>query len=277
MITILHNTLKRESRRLLQLRERMGEKPASPTVIMIVICLGVFVAAMDQTVIYGALPGIMVTIRLPVFKLDQAAWIVIGYLLGYTFAMPLIGRVSDVYGHGRVYICSLLLFMAGSVLVAVSTDIYWLVGARIFQAVGGGALVPVAMAITGEMYTGRNRAVALGIIGAAVEAGGAIGPFYGALFAQFWKWQWIFGLNIPISLVILVVVFLFIRPGKRVKAKIDYLSGILLAIGLSFFCMGISQQNSQEDYLVKLIGFVAVSVVFFVLFFIRCRKMRNRW
>jgi len=240
---------------------------------MVVICLGIFIAAMDQTVIYGALPKMMTSISLPVTKLDQASWIVIGYLLGYTFAMPLVGKVSDVYGHSRVYILALFVFMAGSVLVALSTSINWLVGARVFQAVGGGALVPVAMAITGEMYTGRNRAVALGVIGAAVEAGGALGPFYGAVIAQFWSWQWIFWLNIPISLIVLVVVFLNVRTNVGVKAKIDYLSSVLLAVALTFFCMGLSQELGHENYWLKLIGFLIAGAVFFTLFIIRSLKI----
>ena len=87
---------------------------SSPGLILAVLCLGIFVAALDQTVIYGALPDMMTDIRLSVTDLDKAAWIVIGYLLGYTFAMPLMGRVSDVYGHGRIYVLSMATFMAGS-------------------------------------------------------------------------------------------------------------------------------------------------------------------
>lgn len=256
---------------LLKIRERISKR-SSPTLVMVVICLGIFIAAMDQTVIYGALPDMMSSIKLPVTRLDQASWIVIGYLLGYTFAMPLIGRVSDVYGHSRIYIIALLIFIAGSVLVALSESIEWLVAARVFQAVGGGALVPVAMAITGEMYTGKNRAVALGVIGAAVEAGGAIGPFYGAVIAQYWSWQWIFWLNIPISLAVLVVVFLHVRSNVRIKAKIDYLSSVLLAIALTFTCMGLSQQLGHENYLLKLLGFLAAGIVFFTLFVMRSLK-----
>lgn len=274
MIPNISRYLKGCSDKLLDVREKAA-KGVPPFVVMIVICIGVFVAAMDQTVIYGALPGIMVTIHLPVTSLDRAAWIVIGYLLGYTFAMPLIGRVSDVYGHSRVYFVSLLIFMAGSLLVAVSKDINWLVGARVFQAIGGGALVPVAMAVTGELYTGRNRAVALGIIGAAVEAGGAIGPFYGALFAQFSDWQWIFWLNIPIGILMVIAGFFFIRTGTRTKGKIDYLSALLLAVALTLFCMGISQQSDQENYWPKLVGCVAVAIVFFVVFIIRSVKVQE--
>ncbi len=248
-------------------------KKSSPKIVMVVICLGIFVAAMDQTVIYGALPDMMTSIKLPVTRLDQASWIVIGYLLGFTFAMPLVGKVSDVFGHSRVYIVALLIFIAGSILVALSTSIEWLVGARVFQAIGGGALVPVAMAIAGEMYSGKNRAIALGIIGAAVEAGGAIGPFYGAVIAQYWNWQWIFWLNIPISLAVLVVVFLNVRSNARVKAKIDYISAVLLAVALTFLCMGLSQQFGNENYLQKLIGFLAVGIVLLILFVVRSLKV----
>lgn len=240
---------------------------------MAVICFGIFVASLDQTVIYGALPDMMNAIRLPVTKLDQASWIVIGYLLGFTFAMPLIGRVSDVYGHSRIYIFSLLLFMAGSILVASSTSIEWLVASRIIQAIGGGALVPIAMAITGDMYSGKNRAIALGIIGAVVEAGGALGPFYGAVLAQFWSWKWIFWINLPISFIVLIVVYLFIRPSARSNGKIDYLSGFLLAAGLTFFCLGVSQQTDKANFWVYTVSFLILALVFFGLFIFRARKV----
>ena len=99
------------------------KKHSSPNLVLTVVCLGVFLGAVDQTVIYGALPKMMSDINLPVTRLGQAAWIVIGYLLGYTFAMPLMGRVSDVYGHNRIYIFSLLIFMVGSVSIALASNL----------------------------------------------------------------------------------------------------------------------------------------------------------
>jgi EmrB/QacA subfamily drug resistance transporter len=204
----------------------------------------------------------MTDIRLPITKIDQAAWIVIGYLLGYTFVMPLMGRVSDIYGHSRIYILSLLIFMVGSVFVALATNLQWMVGARILQAIGGGAVVPVAMAIVGDVFTGRSRAVALGIIGAAVEAGGAVGPLYGAALTQFWGWQWIFWINLPISLMVILVVFLFLGPSPRARGKIDYIGGFLLAAALAFLSLGLSQQSGQPYF------FVA-SLLFFAFFVLR--------
>jgi EmrB/QacA subfamily drug resistance transporter len=255
----------------LPVRERF-QKTTSPNLILAVICLGIFVAALDQTVIYGALPDIMPDIRLPVTELDRAAWIVIGYLLGYTFAMPLMGRVSDVYGHGRIYILSLLIFMVGSVFVALSPNLHWMVGARVLQAIGGGAVVPIAMAIVGDVFT-EKRAVALGIIGAAVEAGGALGPFYGAVLAEFWGWRWIFWINLPISLIVILVVIFFLRPSSRARGKIDYLDGFLLAAALALFSLGLSQQSGQPYFLAGIIGFLVASLILFTIFVLRLTRV----
>jgi EmrB/QacA subfamily drug resistance transporter len=254
---------------------RFQKKNPSPNLILVVVCLGVFFGAADQTVIYGALPNMMSDINLPVTRLDQAAWIVIGYLLGYTFAMPIMGRVSDVYGHRRIYILSLLIFIAGSLSIALATNLQWIVGARVVQAIGGGALVPVAMAIAGDVFAERRRAVALGIVGAAAEAGGAIGPFYGATLAQFWGWRWIFWINLPVSLIVIFIVLLFLRASPRAYGKVDYIGGFLIAAGVGFFSLGLSQQSGRPNYLIYLICFLAISLVFFTLFGLRITRASN--
>ncbi len=257
-----------------QIRKRFA-RTSSPNLIMVVICLGIFIAALDQTVIYGALPGMMKDINLPVTKLDQASWIVIGYLLGYTFAMPIMGRVSDVYGHGRIYLLSLVIFIVGSMLVALANNLQWVVSARIIQAIGGGAVVPIAMAIAGDIFVGKSRAVALGIIGAAVEAGGALGPFYGAALAQFWSWKWIFWINLPIGLIIMLVVFLYLGPSPKAQGKIDYLDGFLLAAGLALFSLAISQQSGRPQFWLYILGFLAASFLFFTFFILRVVRVSD--
>ena len=256
----------------LSVRKRF-RRTSSPNFILAVVCLGIFFAALDQTVIYGALPDMMKDISLPVTKLDQAAWIVIGYLLGYTFAMPLMGRVSDVYGHGRIYILSLLIFMVGSIGVALAVNLQWIVGARIVQAIGGGALVPIAMAIVGDVFVERRRAIALGIVGAAVEAGGALGPFYGAALSQFCGWRWIFWINLPISLLAIFVVFLFLGASSRAHGKIDYIGGLLLAVALGLFSLGISQQSGHPYFFVYILGFLVISLSFFAVFVFRIARV----
>src|SRR5258707_1322214 len=138
----------------------------------------VFLTALDQTVVVTALPHIIVDLQIPVTQLDRAAWIISGYLLGYVVAMPLMGRVSDMYGRRRVFITCLCIFALGSLFCALapvlgdnvsldflqgigidvsSPGLIWLVAARFVQAAGGGAVVPVAMAGGGGFYRGSGQ------------------------------------------------------------------------------------------------------------------------
>lgn len=238
----------------------------SPYLILAVLCVGIFVAALDQTVVYGALADMMTDLDLPVTKLDQAAWIVIGYLLGYTLAMPLMGRISDVYGHRRIYILCLGVFLMGSVLVALSNSLQWMVAARVVQAVGGGAMVPIAMAIVADIFPGRSRAISFGIIGAAVEAGAALGPFYGGALSYFLDWRWIFWINLPIGLMVILIVYLYLRPGARAKGRIDYIGAFLLAAALALLTLGLAQESGGAHFLTYTLGFAAASLLLFASF-----------
>src|SRR5919201_3725862 len=149
--------------------------------IIPVVSLGIFLAALDQTVVVTALWPISTDLQIPVTELDKAAWVVTAYLLGYTVALPIMGRVADVYGHRRVYLGSLGLFMAGSLLCAIAPALPWLIGARALQAVGGGAILPVGMAMSRHLSEERRVPFALGMLGAVAEAGGGIGPLWGPL------------------------------------------------------------------------------------------------
>ena len=123
-----------------------------PYVALIPILAGVFVAADDQTVIVTVLPRIMLDLEVQINELDRASWTITGYLLGYVAAMPLIGRISDVWGHRNIFIIAMILFMIGSAVVALTTSINALIAARVFQAIGAVALVWVFLYV---MY--RNK------------------------------------------------------------------------------------------------------------------------
>lgn len=241
----------------------------SPSLVLAIICIGIFVAALDQTVIYGAMADIMPDLRLTVLELDQAAWIVIGYLIGYTFTMPLMARVSDVYGHSQIYIISILLFMTGSILVAVSPNLEWMVAARVVQAIGGGALVPIAMAIVGDIYPKGARAIPLGIIGGVVEGGGALGPFYGGAIVEVLDWRWIFWINLPISIIAILLIFFLLRPSPRTKASVDYTGGMLLAGGLALLSIALYQRPEQLNSIIYTTGLSVGSILCFVFFIFR--------
>ncbi|MCI0816611.1 MAG: MFS transporter, partial [Chloroflexi bacterium] len=117
---------------------RLAISVSSPNAVLATVCAGVFLASLDQTSVVTALPEIMLDLGITVDRLDDLAWIVTAYLLGFTVVMPLLGRAGDVYGYRRLYIGATLVFGAGSALVALAPSLGWLIGARVVQAVGGG-------------------------------------------------------------------------------------------------------------------------------------------
>ena len=157
-------------------RARLAALGSSQYVVLGILCLGVFSTALDQTVVVAALPSVMVDLEIPLTDLDRAAWIVTAYLIAYTVAMPLAGRLSDVHGRVRMFQAALLLFAIGSALVAVAPNFPWVVAARVLQAAGGGATVPIGLAMAVAAVSPERRGIALGLVAASAEAGSVLGP-----------------------------------------------------------------------------------------------------
>ncbi len=176
------------------------------------LCAAVFVAALDQTMVLTVMPSIMRSLYIDLMHINDAGWIITGYLLGYTVAMPLFGRLADVRGRRSMCMVGLILFMAGSAFCVFLARLDLFVVARVVQAAGGGALVPIAMATAADMFPVGRRALILGIIGGAAEAGGVLGPIYGAALAALWNWRLIFLFNVPLCLLLLAVCWRLLRP-----------------------------------------------------------------
>ena len=210
--------------------------------ILTITALGAFIAALDQTVVVTALPSVMVDLKLPITELDKVSWIITSYLLGYTVAMPLIGRLGDVYGYPRVYQASLVVFCIGTSLVAVAPHFEWMIGARVIQAIGGGGTVPIGMALATTLVPPERRALALGVVGGAAEAGSMLGPAYGGAIVELSSWRWIFWLNVPQAAVVFVAVMLL--PNRRNReARVDYLGGALLVVALLLLSLALSRKD----------------------------------
>lgn len=267
-----------------------------------VACISVFITALDQTVVVTALPQIITDLQIPITQIDHAAWIISAYLLGFVVAMPLMGRVSDIYGRRRIFHLCLVIFGLGSLFCALapslgqsvdlsflsalhvdtsSPGLVLLIAARFFQAIGGGAIVPVSMAIASDFYGRKRRALALGIIGAMTEAGGALGPLYGALIVAQFGWQYIFYFNVPLVVILIIAAWKLIPLGKRLHEGIDWLGALLLGLVLTCLSLGLAQQGTtlgptspnqptpQNNPLA-----LALAVVFLIAFVLVERKVR---
>jgi EmrB/QacA subfamily drug resistance transporter len=211
--------------------------------------LGVLLGGAELMVVAIALPSIVADFG-GWDDLGRVSWIVNAYLLAYIVAMPLAGRGADLWGAMRLYVVALLLFIVGSAGAGVARmagpedGLNWLIVARVVQGFGGGALVPLSMAIASHLFTGRARALALGVEGAAVYIGMAIGPAYGAWVLMKFSlpipgldiasWQWIFLLNVPIAIVTLLLIYVFAGgiETPRTPGRLDLPAALVLSVAL---------------------------------------------
>jgi MFS family permease len=237
-------------------------------------CAAIFLAALDQTVIVTALPTVISDLRIPVTNVDQFVWVVTAYLLGYTVAMPIFGRISDLAGHGLLFALALGLFIAGSVAVALAPGLTPLLAARVIQALGGGAMVPVAMALVSELLPSARRALPLGLIGAAGEAGTVLGPLWGAFWLLGWGWRSIFWINLPLGLALLGL-FLwrfryaaipFTRPAQALSRQFDYPGAGLLTAGLAALTLAATDDTAHPRPVAWSVGLLVAGLVLLVGF-----------
>jgi MFS family permease len=203
--------------------------------LLAVFGIGVFLAGLELLITATALPSILLDLAVtdqlgkPAFsELRHASWIVNGYLLAYVVAMPLAGRLADVWGARRLFLSALVVFIIGSLVAGRGQTLDELIAGRIIQGIGGGVLVPVGTAAASHLFEGHDRPRALGIIGALTFLGMAVGPFLGAAIlggfsiasgldrlgvpdpsairdALIPAWRWVFYVNVPIGIVALFI------------------------------------------------------------------------
>jgi MFS family permease len=202
----------------------------------------------------------MFDLALPLDRLEQATPVITGFLVGYIVTMPLMGALSDIHGRGRVYLAALAVFSLGSLITATAgltmfpseslARLPWLVAGRVLQGLGGGALVPVALALAADLYPVGARALPLGAIAAAQESGSVMGPLYGAAVAGaasgLGGWRAIFWINLPLTVLCAAGLLLAMRRGqvpsrpvRRPGARVDWLGGGLLGLGLALLVLAL--------------------------------------
>jgi EmrB/QacA subfamily drug resistance transporter len=209
-------------------------RKASPNLVLAVVGFGVFIAADDLTVVATMLRPIIgdLGIALP-DGLNQMAWIVNAYLIAYVAVMPFMGRLSDVLGRKRTYIAALTLFLAGSILVPLASNYAVFLVGRVLTALGGGALVPIGLAIVADVFAEQRRARALGTLGAIDTLGWVWGPLYGAMLVRFLSWHWQFYLNIPLAILGIIAAWKVLEGvGEASHARVDWLGAGTLTVGL---------------------------------------------
>ena len=223
----------------------MRRRP-SPGVILAVVSFGVFIAADDLTVAATMLRQIIGDLQIPLPEgMDEAAWIINAYLVAYVAVMPFMGRLSDVLGRRKVYVGALTLFLIGSIWVPLAGSLGWFIAGRVLTAIGGGAMVPVALAVIGDVYEEHKRPTALGVLGAVDTIGWVWGPLFGAMLVRFLDWRWQFHLNVPLAIIGIAATWWALRDLDRSadRRRMDWpaaaaLSAALVALNIALLQSG---------------------------------------
>lgn len=218
-----------------------GRTKVETLLIMGALCLALFLAALDMTIITTAIPTIAQE-----FKSSQGyIWIGSAYILGNAAFVPTWGKVSDIFGRKPVILAAATIFWIGSLLCAISNGMSMLIAARAIQGVGGGGLIVLPNITISDLFSMRNRGMYFGILGLVWALASAVGPVLGGVFTSKVTWRWCFYINLPLGAIAMVVLIFVLKlhnpktPMKEGLAAIDWLGSLLIIGGTLMWLLGL--------------------------------------
>jgi len=232
--------------------------------ILLVIIIGTFMAILDSSIVNVALPKMMTIFSA---STDQIQWVLTAYMLTLGVVMPVSGFLGDTFGYKRTYIAALSLFVIGSTFCGMAWGVNTMVGARIIQAIGGGIMQPLGMALIYKSFPRSKIGMVLGFWGIAAMTAPAIGPTLGGYLVEYVNWRLIFYINLPIGLFNLFLAGVILKESELIKGKhFDFVGIITSSIGLFSILLALSDGNKSGWTSPYIVGLLVVSLITLTIF-----------
>jgi EmrB/QacA subfamily drug resistance transporter len=240
--------------------------PRRKWLVLISVAMGVFLATIDGSIVNIGLNTLVRDLGKPLAVIE---WVVLAYMLTLSTLMLSVGRLSDMIGKKKLFLGGMVLFTISSGLCGISPDVYWLIGFRVLQAVGGATIMALGTAIVTEAFPPQERGKALGIMGTMVSIGIIAGPTIGGLILESLTWHWLFFVNLPIGIIGVIMVVRFVpKHAVRNQQRFDFLGAGMMFISLTtfLFALTLGQKSGFNNGLVlTLLGTCVVAIVLFIL------------
>src|SRR3954453_13923291 len=215
-------------------------------IVAAVVLLGAMMSILDTTVINVAINRLAIDFNA---TLPTIQWVVTGYTLALAAVIPITGWAADRFGTKRIYVCSLGLFMLGSILCALAWSAGSLIAFRVLQGAGGGMIMPAAMTILTKKAGPHRMGRGMGFLGVPMLIAPILGPILGGWLVDDVSWRWIFVINVPIGIAAIVLAQVVLERDRPQPAhKLDWLGMALLSPGLTLLIFGLAESNGSDGF-----------------------------
>lgn len=233
-------------------------------IILAGVMLGLFLSALDQTIVSTAMPAIIADLK----GLEYVAWTSTAYLLASTTMVPIYGKLSDLYGRRIVLLVGIAVFLVASILCGTALDIFQLIGYRVLQGLGAAALTSTAFAIPADLFSPAERPRYMGLFGAVFGLSSIIGPFLGGFLTDTLSWRWVFYVNLPIGIIAFLFIFRTMPTlASGIKAAIDWAGSVTLVLSVVPLLLALTLDKTVHAWNSPLIvGMFVMALVFGAVF-----------
>ncbi|AIZ33851.1 MDR family MFS transporter [Pseudomonas parafulva] len=246
--------------------------PAVLRSVLSALMLAILLGALDQTIVAVSLPAISAQFN----DVGLLAWVISGYMVAMTVAVPIYGKLGDLYGRRRMILTGTAVFTLASIGCALAQNMEQLVLARVLQGIGAGGMVSVSQAIIGDFVPPRERGRYQGYFSSMYALASVAGPVLGGWLTAYLSWRWVFWINLPLGVCAWWVIRRALQemPVRRRQAQVDYLGALLLTIGLGSLLLGITLVGQGAAWtapaVLALFGCAALGVSLFIAHERRC-------